>query len=167
MATAESPARAALAPASRAAWIILWIGLVAGTLDIGEDLIFNQFRGITPAMVFRFIASGLLGSKAFRGGGSTVALGVVLHYFIALSWTAVFYAVSRKLAILARRPVVSGFAYGAIVYSFMNFAVLPLSGIPHVTAARTLPSLINGVLAVLFCIGLAISLLMRRYAPPA
>ena len=27
---------------------ILWIGLVAGTLDITENLVFNLFRGITP-----------------------------------------------------------------------------------------------------------------------
>ena len=31
---------------------IVWIGLVAGTLDITDNLIFNQLRGITPRMVF-------------------------------------------------------------------------------------------------------------------
>ncbi len=40
---------------------VLWIGLLAGTLDITDNLIFNQLRGITPTMVFRYIASGLIG----------------------------------------------------------------------------------------------------------
>lgn len=49
----------------------------------------------------------------------------------------------------------------------MNFVVLPLSGIPHVRSAITLANRINGVLAVLLCIGLTISLLVHRNAPPA
>jgi hypothetical protein len=59
---------------------ILWIGLLAGTLDITDNLIFNQLRGITPKMVFRYIASGLIGMKAARAGGlASVILGVAIH----------------------------------------------------------------------------------------
>jgi hypothetical protein len=47
--------------------VVLWIGLLAGTLDITENLIFNQLRGISPKMVFQYIASGLVGRKAFHG----------------------------------------------------------------------------------------------------
>ena len=145
--------------------LILWVGLLAGALDITDNLIFNALRGITPKMVFQFIASGLVGMKAFRAGFASVALGVVLHYGIALTWTAVFYVASRKLAILVRRPVISGLLYGGAVYLFMNFVVLPLSGIPHVRSAITLANRINGVLALLLCIGLTISLLVHRNAP--
>lgn len=142
---------------------ILWIGLVAGTLDIADNLIFNQFRGITPPMVFRYIASGLIGMKAALSGGSaSVALGAAIHYAIAIFWTALFYAASRKLAVLTRRPVVSGLVYGGVVYLFMNFVVLPLSRVPPRPAAVTLPSRINAVLALLLFIGLTISLLVRR-----
>src|SRR5438874_13181484 len=87
---------------------ILWIGLVAGTLDITDNLIFNQFRGISPTRVFQYIASGLLGTKSFQLGLASVAFGVLIHYTIALFWTGAFYAASRKLAILIRRPVISG-----------------------------------------------------------
>jgi hypothetical protein len=55
---------------------ILWIGLFAGTLDIADNLIFNQLRGITPKMVFHYIASGLIGTQASRGGLLSTALGV-------------------------------------------------------------------------------------------
>lgn len=141
---------------------VLWIGLVAGTLDITDNLVFNQLRGITPKMVFQYIASGLIGMKAFQIGLASVALGVAIHYAIALTWTAVFYAASRKFAILIRRPVLSGLVYGGAVYLFMNFVVLPLTRVPHPPSAVTLASRINGVLALLLFIGLTISLLVRR-----
>ncbi|MHB8411574.1 MAG: hypothetical protein ACYDDI_06455 [Candidatus Acidiferrales bacterium] len=147
-----------------AIWLILWIGLLAGTLDITDNLIFNALRGITPKMVFQFIASGLIGMKAFGAGMASVALGVLLHYTIALTWTAIFYAASRKLPILIRRPVISGLLYGGAVYLFMNFVVLPLSGIPRVHSAITLANRINGVLALMLCIGLTISLLVHKDA---
>ncbi len=41
-------------------------GLVAGTLDITDNLVFNQLRGITPWRVFQYIASGLIGRQAFQ-----------------------------------------------------------------------------------------------------
>jgi NADH:ubiquinone oxidoreductase subunit 6 (subunit J) len=112
---------------------ILWIGLFAGTLDITGNLIFNQLRGITPKIVFQYIASGLIGLQAFRGGLASVALGVAIHYTIALIWTAVFYAASRKLAILSRGPVLCGLVYGGAIYLLMNFIVRMLSGVPHRT----------------------------------
>ena len=142
--------------------MILRIGLVAGTLDITDAFVFNAFRHITPVMVLQYIASGLKGGASFDSGLASVALGVVLHYLIALSWTVIFFMASRRFPILVRRPVVSGLLYGIAVYLCMNIIVLPLSRVPPSTAAMTLASRINGVLAVMFCIGLTISLLVRR-----
>ena len=59
--------------------VILRVGLIAGTLDITENLIFNELRAITPKMVFQYIASGLIGMKAFGGGTASVGLGIILH----------------------------------------------------------------------------------------
>ena len=143
---------------------IVGVGLIAGSLDIAESLIFNQLRGITPKMVFQYIASGLIGQKSFRSGMPSVALGVGLHYLIALIWTLIFYLASRQFRILRRRPVLCGLLYGAFVYLFMNLVVLPLSAVPHTGNAIALASRISGVLAVLFCIGLTISLLLRRFS---
>jgi hypothetical protein len=144
--------------------LVLRIGLIAGTLDITDNLIFNQLRGVTPGMVFHYIASGLIGMRAFEMGFAAVALGVAIHYAIALGWTAVFYVASRKFAILTQRPVISGLLYGGAVYLFMNLVVLPLSGVPHAEKAMTLAARINGVLAVMLFIGLTISLLVRRHS---
>jgi hypothetical protein len=147
---------------TRSLMSILWIGLFAGTLDISENLIFNGFRGITPWRVFQFITSGLIGLKSFRIGWTSVGLGVLIHYAIALSWTAIFYGAASRFRMIMRHPVLSGLIFGALVYFVMNFIVLPLSGVPHARAASlTLASRINAVLALLFCIGLPISLLVR------
>jgi hypothetical protein len=87
-----------------------------------------------------------------------------VHYVIALSWTAIFYAASYQFSFLIDRPVVSGLLYGLGVYLFMSVVVVPLSRVPPVTAARTLASRVSSLLAVMFCIGLTISLLVRREA---
>jgi hypothetical protein len=148
-----------------AASVVLRTGFLAGTLDISYNLIFNLLRGITPAMVFHYIASGLIGpTRALQGGIVTLALGVIIHYTIALAWTVAFYAASRQLTILLRRPVLCGLIYGGFVYLFMNLIVLPLSRVPHSSAAMTLASRINGIIAVVFCIGLTVSLSVRRNA---
>lgn len=163
----NTPTVAAPALSSRtvlaAAWIIVRIGLIAGTLDIGENIIFNAFRGITPRMIFQFIASGLIGTKAALAlGMASVILGVAIHYFIATWWTALYYVASRKLKFLVRNAPISGIVYGGLVYIAMNFAVLPLTRVPHPKAAMTVASRVSGVLALLFCIGLTIALLVRR-----
>ena len=88
--------------------------------------------------------------------------GVIMHYAIALIWTATFYVACLRVPIIMRRPILSGLIYGGVVYLIMNFVVLPLSAVPHTRNAITLASRINGVLAILLCIGLPISLLIRR-----
>lgn len=149
----------------RSVWPILWIWLVAGTLDITENLVFNQFRGISARRVFQYIASGLIGMKSFRVSRNSVVLGVALHYAIAFAWTLIFYFAALRFTGLTRRPFLSGVIYGCLVYFVMNFVVLPLSGVPHPVAAITTASRVNAVLALIFCIGLPISFLTHKALP--
>ena len=93
---------------------------------------------------------------------NSVALGVAIHYAIALTWTGIFLFAALKFSTITRRPLLSGVIYGCLVYLIMTFMVLPLSGVPHPPAAITVASRINAVLALIFCIGLPISLLTRR-----
>lgn len=140
---------------------ILWIGLVAGTLDITENIVFNAFRGITPWQIFQFIASGLLDGRSFQLGWASVVLGVVIHYAIALTWTAIFYVAATRFNVLSPRPILSGLLYGVLVYAIMNFVVLPLSAVPPRPSASTIVVRINAVLALMFCIGLPVALLVK------
>ena len=142
---------------------ILIGGLIAGILDISDAFIFNGVRGANPERILQYIASGLIGSGAFRGGWKTALLGLSLHFLIALSAAAVYYAASRHLRVLSRRPVLCGLLYGGAVYLFMNYVVLPLSLVPKSPRPPTWPMLINGVLAILLCVGLPISLANRRW----
>lgn len=126
----------------RAARAIAWGGLLAGVGDI--TFAFVVWRSIGPVRVLQSVASGLLGTGAREGGLATAALGAVLHFTIAFIWATVFWLLSRKLRVLVRHPVVCGLLYGAVVYVFMYFVVLPLSAIhanlPHDASAILLNS---------------------------
>jgi hypothetical protein len=141
---------------------IFWIGLVAGTLDIAENIVFNACRGFRPWQIFQFIASGLIDGRSFQLGWVSIALGVVIHYAIALTWTAIFYIAATRFNVLSRRPILSGLLYGVLVYVIMNFIVLPLSTVPAGPSAAALVTRVNAVLALMFCIGLPVALLVKR-----
>jgi hypothetical protein len=64
---------------------------------------------------------------------------------------------------MIERPFIWGPVYGVLVYLFMNFVVLPLSALPQ-RAAPPLSSRIINMLIIMFCIGLPISLIVRRFS---
>jgi hypothetical protein len=142
---------------------IFWGGLIAGTLDICAAFLTAWLRaGIGPIRVLHSVASGLLGPAAFEGGGKTAVLGLLLHFLIATTATVVFYLASRKLLILVEHPIQMGLLYGIAVYLFMNFVVLPLSYVARRPA--TISGRVIGVLTIMFCVGLPISLIVRRFS---
>jgi len=136
---------------------ILVGGVVAGILDALTA--FYLYGWSMP----RGIASGLLGRSALGGGTPTWILGLALHFFIAISAAAVYYAASRKLKFLAESPVVCGLFYGIAVFLVMNLIVLPFSAI-HFRGPFQYLGLVRGILIHMFLIGLPIALSGRRYA---
>ena len=138
-------------------------GLIAGTLDLTAACVYSWLRAnVSPITVFQAIASGVLGRESFTGGAKTAVLGVALHFLIATVATAVFYIVSRRWLFLVERPIIAGLLYGIPVYLVMNFVVLPLSQVqmrPQPISVR----IINLVI-LMFCIGLPIALIVRRFA---
>lgn len=142
---------------------IFWGGLIAGTLDIIAAFVTAWLRGGTsPVRVLQFIASGLLGATSFAGGAKTAILGVALHFLIATVATAVFYFASRSLLFLIEHPMTAGLLYGAVVYAFMNFVVLPLSNVPRLPG--TISGRVIGLLIIMFCVGLPIAAIVRRFS---
>jgi len=132
-------------------------GLIAGTLDLTQACIL--FGWHIPLA----IAAGLLGRQAFRGGIATYILGVLLHFFIAFSATAVYYTVSRRLVFMKEHPLVCGLFFGAAVEEIMNLVVLPLSAL-HARGPYKLRDLILGLLVHMVVVGLPISFSVRRFA---
>lgn len=136
-------------------------GLAAGLCDITAAFVTWAPRGIMPARILKGIASGLLGPNAFGGGVLTATLGLALHFLIAISAAAVFYAASRKISFMTKHPILAGVVYGVAVYFVMYWIVVPLS---RFHPAYTLRSSITAIVTHIVCVGLPISLVMSRYA---
>ena len=134
-------------------------GFTAGTVDIIQAFF---FFGLEVPLA---IAAGLLGRTALHGGAATWILGLLLHYFIATSFAAFYYAASRKLTFLTEHPVVCGLVYGAAVELVMTLVVLPLSAL-HAGGPFKLQKLLLGLGVHMITVGLPISLTIRWLAPP-
>ena len=143
----------------RPALAILVGGLIVGVLDLTYAIVLYSPRN--PMVIPRGIASGVLGMKSYSGGTATAALGVLLHFVIALGAATVYYLASRKLSFMVRRAVLCGLIYGALVYVFMNWVVLPLSAFPY----RRPPTIFKVEFVWhWFGVGLPIALSVRHYA---
>ncbi len=153
------------ADGSSAARAILWGGLIAGAIDITYACVFSYARrGTPPVRILQSVASGALGQSAFDGGTPTAALGLLLHFLIALIWAAIYYAASRRLRVLARVPYVCGVVYGLLIFAVMNYAVIPLSAAPFGAPPPSSPAFNTGILFHMLGIGLPIALATRRYS---
>jgi hypothetical protein len=134
-------------------------GLVAGTLDLLQACIL--FGWNIPLA----IAAGLLGAKAFAGGASFYVLGVVLHFFIALSAAAVFYAASTRLKFMRLHALTCGLLFGMVVELVMTLVVLPLSAL-HAIGPYKLNDLLQGLAVHMVVVGLPIAFSVRYFSKP-
>ena len=141
---------------------VLCAGLACGVLDITAALVVYGYLGAKPIRLLQGIASGLLGPKAFDGGLATALLGLLCHFFIAFGAATVYSVASRAIRPLIQYAVVSGVLYGVAVYFFMNRIVLPLSAAAKRPFSMKL--MIIGVVIHIFCVGLPISLSVRRFS---
>jgi hypothetical protein len=132
-------------------------GLIAGSLDLTQAFILFGRR--VPLV----IAAGLLGRQALQGGPAIYALGVLLHFFIASSATAVYYAASRRLAFLKEHPLVCGLFYGIAVELVMDYIVLPLSALQE-RGPYELHDVLQGLVVHMVMVGLPISYSVRRFS---
>jgi uncharacterized membrane protein YagU involved in acid resistance len=143
--------------------LVLAGGLVAGTLDIAYACIFWSLKRDVPAQrILQSVAAGLLGDASFEGGGATAALGLSLHFLIALSMSVVYYLAARRWPLLRQRPVACGAAYGLLLYVVMNYVVVPLSAAGRGSKDPLWITLSIAVHVLL--IGIPIALFTRRAA---
>jgi hypothetical protein len=138
---------------------ILLAGLICGTLDAISAIVVSGLFGTAPMRVFQGIASGLLGRSAFQGGAGTAALGLALHFVVALGASAVYFAASRWLPVLIDRALVCGVAYGVAVHLFMTYVVIPLSAIGR--RPFVLRSFVAFLLVSMIVVGPSIALTLR------
>jgi hypothetical protein len=141
---------------------ILAAGLLSGAMDITAACINSGIHGVSPMRVLRYVAAGLLGAASRNGGLASASLGLICHFTIAMSASAVFYFASRKISFLTEQAVISGILYGVAVYFFMSKVVVPLSAAPPLQPS--VASVLTGIGIHMICVGLPIALTIRWYS---
>ena len=102
--------------------------MLCGVLDITAACVQAWIQaGRNPAMVLKGIASALWGRAALDAGTGMAAIGLAMHFTVALTVTLVFYALSRRFAFLRTAPLlIVGPLYGVVVFATMNYGTLPV-----------------------------------------
>jgi hypothetical protein len=137
-------------------------GLAAALLDAADALVAYKLAfGMSPLVIYQFVASGLLGKAAYSGGAATALVGLGVHCLVAFTSATVFVLASERFPGLRRGAVGWGLAFGVAVFVVMNLVVIPLSRIG--ASVPSFPLVANGLLAHAFLVGLPIALAARRF----
>jgi asparagine N-glycosylation enzyme membrane subunit Stt3 len=141
---------------------IIFSGVVIGIAD-GLAAITSAYlsSGVTPDRVFQYIASGAIGKEAFSGGIATVLLGILFHFFIALSFAAFFYALASRRKSLLDKVFITGVVYGTFIWLVMNVVVIPFSKIP--ASKFNSSQIFIGLLIHIFVIGIPMVWLTKQH----
>jgi hypothetical protein len=138
--------------------VLATTGVLAGTLDAAAaSLQFYLRTGNSPAGVWRYVASALLGADARTGGAGTVGFGLLMHYGIAFGWTLLFFVAAARWRVLRSSPWIVGPLYGVFVWAMMSRVLVPFTRIgppgPFVPAQAAVAALI-----IVVCVGTPIAL---------
>lgn len=140
---------------------ILRLCLLTGTLDAIAALIISSKT--PPMVIFQYIASGWFGSKAFSGGITMMLWGILFHYLIASVWSILLFLLYPSFSAFLKTKYLVAIVYGVIIWLIMNRLVLPLTHVPKRTVPPTGSTIFKGILALILCVGLPISLVANKY----
>ena len=122
---AEGPRRPGLADLVRT-------GLLIGVVDGLFSSLLNVFAyHSTVARLFQGVASVLLGPTAFEGGWHTAGIGLLMHFGVAFTWSAVFlflvlrWSRVRDLLSSTAGIVTVAAVYGPLIWMVMSLIVIP------------------------------------------
>lgn len=148
--------------------MVLAGGLVAGTFDITYACVYWAIKvGAPPTRIFQSVARGLLGPASFRGGAATAALGLFLHYFIAVSMSVFYYFIARMWLLLHKSPLWCGAIYGLFLYLIMTYVVVPLSAAGGASASsQDKLWIVLSILVHMFLIGVPIAYFSHNAIEP-
>ena len=141
---------------------ILLTGLIAGLLDIVAactQYYINTGKG--PGNVLRYVASGVFGKKAFTGGVTMAAWGLLFHFIIAFALTIFYFWLYPKLRWLGKNKILAGLLFGVFAWLVTNLVIVPLSHAPSVPIVIEKAAV--AMLILMVCIGLTISLLANKH----
>jgi uncharacterized membrane protein YagU involved in acid resistance len=139
-------------------------GLVAGTLDIIGACISAYVKNdkVTPTKVLNYIASGAVDPKSFSSPTMQTITGLLIHFFIAIFFTFLFFLLAKQIPSLIKYPIPIGILYGLFVWAAMYYLILPnLSRHPSKAFDLKNESISAGILVI--CIGLPVAFFARKY----
>ena len=143
----------------------LTAGLIAGILDITGACInaYIQSEGkTTPIKVLKYVASGAFDPKTFSNPTLLAVCGLLVHFFIAISFTFLFFFLAKQFPALVKYPIPIGILYGIFVWAAMRYVILfYLSRHKHRPFELKEQSILAGILVL--CIGIPVALFARRY----
>ena len=139
-------------------------GLIAGTLDMLAAITVYAFilQKTTAIKILQSIASGLFKKDAYSGGSQMALYGLLLHYFIALTFAWFYFTIYPYFTFIKKNTLVAGILYGIFVWIIMNLVVLP-------TVFPVLPEkhldfpLILSILILICCIGIPIASITKKH----
>lgn len=143
---------------------IFLAGLIAGTLDILAAIFFYAilFQKTTAIKILQSIASAVFKKETYTGGPQMAWYGLGFHFLIAMIFAWFYFTIYPHISFLKRNVIFSGFVYGIFVWVVMNLIVLPIA-FPVLPAKSLDFALILSVLILIFCIGLPIAFIARKY----
>jgi hypothetical protein len=138
---------------------ILFTALLTGVIDILFAFIINYK---TPAVIIlRFIASGLFGGAAFSAGIEMAYYGILIHFWIAITWTTIFFLLYPKLSNSLKSRIALVIVTGVVIWLVMNLVVVPLSRTP--SDKFHLAGIIMNMAALILAYGLPFTIIAGKY----
>ena len=107
-------------------------GLLTGISDGLFATVSAVLFGSTVTRLWQSVSSTLLGPSAFERGIESAMIGVLMHFGVALGWSAVFLGLlalwPRLRALLAspHGPVKVAAVYGPFIWLVMSLVIIPL-----------------------------------------
>ena len=146
---------------------VLITALFVGTTDLIAAYV-DQFvkTGKFADKMLYYMAGGALGLQTSMKGGFWIGLlGLSFHYFIAFSFTLLFFVAYPKLRLQSLNKYllcIFGLLYGPFVACFMQFIVLPLTKLPP-QSPLVIKKAIIGWMILGVVLGIPIALSASRY----
>ncbi len=145
----------------------LTAGLVAGTLDITAACIQAYLKTeTTPLQVLKYVASGAVDPKTFSNDTMLAAVGLLVHFIIAISFTFFFFFLAKQIPSLVKYPILIGILYGVFVWGTMRFLILPYISRLNPKPIVGQEAIKNAAIAaaiIVVCVGIPVVLFARKY----
>jgi len=143
-------------------------GLIAGTLDIIGACISAYIKNdkVTPTKVLNYIASGAFDPTSYSSPAMQTASGLIIHFFIAISFTFLFFLLAKQIPSLVKYPIPIGILYGIFVWAAMRFVILAYLSRHEQKPIVTGEDFKNAAIAagiLVVCVGIPVAFLARRY----